>query len=156
MSHKDGSKPTDFQQWGGISKNVPNVHKHKETKEFLEELKSNFKEGLPRAGNVVKTIKDKTLKNKSVYGDDFRQGSKAFGEDNVQLILQGPVKLVKKGRYYEVEAVHVHENGETLKGEYDPTFAAQYRSDRNDPVPHSRSAVWPASVGKRKGTIKLG
>ena len=45
MSHKDGSKASDFQQWGGISKNVPNTHNHKETKEFLGDLKENFEDG---------------------------------------------------------------------------------------------------------------
>lgn len=156
MSHKDGNKATDFQQWGGISKNVPNTHNHKETKQFLTELKDNFKKGLPPASNVVKNIEDKILKNKSVYGDNFKQGSRQYNKDNVQLVLQGPVKIIKKGTYYEVDANHVHTNGETLTGEYEPTFTAQYRSDRNDPIPHSRSSIWPKVVEKRKNTIFLG
>ena len=156
MSHKDGNKATDFQQWGGISKNVPNTHNHKETKQFLTELKENFKKGLPPAANVVKNIDDKVLKNKSVYGDNFKQGSRQYNKDNVQLVLQGPVKIVKKGSYYEVDANHVHVNGQTLTGEYEPTFTAQYRSDRNDPIPHSRSSIWPKVVEKRKNTIFLG
>jgi len=156
MSHKDGSKPTDFQQWGGISKAVPNTHNHKETKEFLNELKENFKNGLPKAANIVKNIEDRVLKNKSVYGDNFKQGSKQYNKDNVQLVLQGPVKIVQRGTYYEVEANHVHINGETLKGDYEPTFTAQYRSDRNDPIPHARSSIWPKVVQKRKNTIVLG
>lgn len=155
MSHKDGSKATDFQQWGGISKNVPNTHNHKETKEFLKELKDNFKTGLPPASNVVKTIKDNVLKNKSVYGDNFKQGGRQYSRDNVQLVLQGPVKIIKKSFYYEIDANHIHTNGEILKGEYEPTFTAQYRSDRNDPIPHSRSSIWPKVVEKRKNTIFL-
>lgn len=155
MSHKDGSKPTDFQQWGGISKAVPNTHAHKETKQFIEDLKENFEEGLPRAANVVKHIKDKILKNKAVYGDEFRNGSTRYNEDNVNLVLQGPVKLVKKGTVYEVEANHSHENGEILKGDYEPTFTAQYRGDRGAPVKNSRASIWPSVVEKRKNTIKL-
>jgi hypothetical protein len=155
MSHKDGSKATDFQQWGGISKNVPNTHNHKETKEFLKELKDNFKTGLPPASNVVKNIKDNVLKNKSVYGDNFKQGSRQYNRDNVHLVLQGPVKIIKKSSYYEIDANHIHTNGEILKGEYEPTFTAQYRSDRNDPIPHSRSSIWPKVVEKRKNTIFL-
>jgi hypothetical protein len=155
MSHKDGRTAKDFQQWGGISKNVPNTHNHKETKEFLKSLKENFDDGLPRGANVVKEIKDNNLKNKSVYGDDFKQGSRQYGRDNVQLVLQGPVKLVKKNSYYEIDANHTSENGKIMKGDYEPTFTAQYRSDRNDPVPHSRSSIWPKYVEKRKNTIKI-
>jgi hypothetical protein len=155
MSHKDGNKPSDFQQWGGISKTVPNTHKHKETQEFIEQLKETFPSGLERATNVVKDIKDKNLKNKSVYGDEFQQSGRKYNQNNVQLVLQGTVKILKKGSYYEVEANHIHENGETLKGEYEPTFTAQYRGDRGAPVPHSRASIWPKVVEKRKNTIKL-
>ena len=70
--------------------------------------------------------------------------------------MPNPVKIVKKGSYYEVDANHVHVNGQTMTGEYEPTFTAQYRSDRNDPIPHSRSSIWPKVVEKRKNTIFLG
>ena len=103
-----------------------------------------------------KEIKDENLKKKAVYGDDYKQGSRQYGRDNVQLVLQGPVKLVKKGSYYEIDANHTHENGEQMKGDYEPIFTAQYRSDRNDPIPHSRSSIWPKVVEKRKNTIFLG
>lgn len=155
ISHKDGSRPSDFQQWGGISPKVPNTNRHKETKEFLNDLVENFSDGLPRAANVVKEMKDRVLKNKAVYGDEFKQGSKNYNEDNVQLVLQGPVKIVKRGLFYIVDANHVHENGQFLKGEYEPTFTAQYRSDRGAPVKNSRASIWPKVVEKRKNTIKL-
>lgn len=155
MSHKDGNKATDFQQWGGISKTVPNTFKHKETIAFVEDLVEKFEDGLPRAANVVKPIKDRVLKNKSVYGDEYKQGGTRYGRDNVQLVLQGPVKVVKTGTVYKIDANHVHENGETMTGDYEPTFTAQYRSDRGAPVPNSRASIWPKVVEKRKNTIKL-
>jgi len=155
MSHKDGNTAKDFQQWGGISKNVPQVNAHKETKTFINQLEQNFPEGLERGSNVVKDMKDPVLKGKSVYGDDFKPGAPKYGRNNVTLLLQGPVKVVKKGSYYTLESNHTHENGDMLKGDYEPTFTAQYRSDRGAPVPNSRASVWPKYVEKRKGTIKL-
>ena len=156
LSHKDGNKASDFQQWGGISKIVPHVHSHKETKSFIEDLKEKFPDGLPKAANIVKDIKDKVLKKQAVYGDNYRQGSSRFDENNVQLVLQGPVKLVSQGSNYVLKANHVNSNGEDMKGDYDPTFTAQYRSDRGAPVPNTRASIWPKAVEKRKNTIKLG
>lgn len=155
MSHKDGSKASDFQQWGGVSKIVPNTHKHKETKEFIEQIAENFPEGLPPKTNIVKDIEDKILKAKAVYGDDYTLGSKRYGQNNVTLVLQGPVKLKKMGQSYIVTANHVHKNGEAMTGDYDPTFDANYRQGRGQPVPNSRMGIWPAVVGKRPKTIKL-
>ena len=73
----------------------------------------------------------------------------------MQLVLQGPVKLKKVGRYYTIDANHTHENGEKITGDYEPTFTAQYRSDRNDPIKNARSSIWPKVVQNRKNTIKL-
>lgn len=154
MSHKDGSKPTDFQQWGGISKSVPNTHNHKETKKFIHDLETNFPDGLIRATNVVKEMEDRILKCKSVYGDDYTNNGK-LGRNNVSLVLQGHVKIVNKGKYYIIESTHTHENGDILTGDYEPIFNAQYRSDRGAPVKNARASVWPSVVKKRKNTIIL-
>jgi hypothetical protein len=155
MSHKDGGSAKDFQQWGGISKTVPNVHNHKETKTFVNQLEENFPDGLTRGSNIVKDIKDPILKAKSVYGDDYKRGSRAYGRNNVTLLLQGPVKIVQRGSYYVIVSNHTHENGKTLTGDYEPTFAAQYRSDRGAPIKNARASVWPKYVEKRAKTIKL-
>jgi hypothetical protein len=156
ISHKDGDKPSDFQQWGGISKVVPNTHSHKETKKFIHDLSEKFPKGLPKAANIIKEINDKILKKRAVYGDEYKQGGSRFNENNVQLVLQGPVKLVPQGNYYVLKANHINSNGEELKGDYDPTFTAQYRSDRGAPVKNARASIWPKAVEKRKNTIKLG
>lgn len=155
MSHKDGAKASDFQQWGGVSKIVPNTHKHKETKEFIEQVEETFPGGFPPKTNIVKEIKDKTLKAKAIYGDDFRSGSRQYGENNVTLVLQGPVKLVKQGSYYIVNSNHVHKNGETMTGDYEPVFNGTYRQGRGQPVPNARLGVWPKTIESRKNTIKL-
>jgi hypothetical protein len=161
-SHKDGKKASDFQQWGGISKVVPNTHSHNETKKFINQMKETFPEGMKSASakeppsNVVKEIGDSTLKAKAVYGDDFRRGSKIFGEDNVTIVLQGPVKLRKFGSYYTLVANHAHENGQIMKGDYEPIFNSSYRQGRGqEGLKDARLAIWPKYVEKRPKTIKL-
>jgi hypothetical protein len=155
MSHKDGSKPTDFQQWGGVSKTVPNVHRHKETQQFLSQIKENFPEGLSPKTNIVKDIKDNIIKAKSVYGDDYRVSSRNYGQDNVTLVLQGPVKLKKVGQYYVIDANHVHTNGQKMGAGYDPVFNANYRQGRGQPVANARAGVWPEAGAVRKNSVKL-
>lgn len=159
LSHKDGSKASDFQQWGGVSKIVPNVHRHPETKEFINNIEESFPEGFPPKTNVVKEIDDPILKKKAVYGDDYRPGSTRFGENNVTMILQGPVKLKKVGNgpnaYYILDANHAYKNGTEMTGDYEPIFDGTYRQGRGQPVPNARLGIWPKVTEKRKGTIKL-
>lgn len=155
MSHKDGNKASDFQQWGGISKTVPTVHSHKETKTFIEQVEKTFPKGFPSKTNIIKEINDDILKAKAVYGDDYSRGSRKYGEDNVTLLLQGPVKLKKVGNYYTVVANHVHKNGEKMKGDYEPIFDGMYRSGRGQPVPNARLGIWPKYIERRPNTIKL-
>lgn len=155
MSHKDGSKASDFQQWGGVSKAVPNVHKHPETKEFIGQIEENFQAGFPPKTNIVKEIKDKKLKAQAVYGDNYRSGSKQYGKDNVTLVLQGPVKLVKVGQVYTIKSNHTHENGDQMTGDYEPAFNGTYRQGRGQPVPNARLGIWPKVIKNRKNTIIL-
>lgn len=155
MSHKDGTKASDFQQWGGVSKTVPTVHAHRETKEFIEQVEENFPDGFPPKTNVVKEIKDKTLKNKAVYGDKFVPGTTRYNENNVTLVLQGPVKVVKEGQHYTIKSNHTHKNGEEMKGDYEPIFNGTYRQGRGQPVPNARLGIWPKTIQKRKNTIIL-
>lgn len=155
MSHKDGKKASDFQQWGGVSRVVPNVHRHKETQEFIDDIKENFPDGFPPKTNIVKPIKDKTLKAKAVYGDDYVRGSQRYGENNVTTILQGPVKLVKQGTVWIISANHVHKNGEEMKGDYEPIFDGNYRQGRGQPVQNARLGIWPKVAEKRPNTIVL-
>ena len=155
MSHKDGSKASDFQQWGGVSKIVPNVNKHPETKEFIEQVKENFEDGFPPKTNIVKEIKDKKLKAQAVYGDNYKLGSRQYGRDNVTLVLQGPVKLIKVGQVYTIKSNHTHKNGEQMTGDYEPAFNGSYRQGRGQPVPNARLGIWPKVIKNRKNTIIL-
>lgn len=149
ISHKDGSRAKDFQQWGGISeKKEPKIFRHKETQKFIEDLKRVYPDGLPPATTLYRHIKDNQLKMWSVYGNEF--GGK-MGEQNVSVLLQGPVSLKKTGTNYLLDSNHVHYNGDSVDGDgYDPVLMAIYKGDRSDAgVKGTRIVISP--VGGRKG-----
>jgi len=132
ISHKDGKTPKDFQQWGGISeKREPTIFKHKETQQFINDIKKEYPNGLPPATSLYRKIKDKDLKMLSVYGNKYNIS--VLGEQNVSILLQGSVGLIKSGQTYKLTAVHVHINGQSVDSDgYEPVFMAIYKGDRSD------------------------
>jgi hypothetical protein len=149
ISHKDGKTPKDFQQWGGISQaREPIIFNHTETQSFIKDLKESFPSGLPRATTVYRKIKDKKLKMFSVYGNKF--GNK-FGEQNVTILLQGPVSLQKNGKYYTFKSNNIHLNGESVDADgFEPVLMAIYKGDRSDVgVKGTRIVISP--INSRRG-----
>lgn len=131
ISHKDGSNPRGFQQWSGTSQRVePGIFAHRETQAFIQELKQMFPNGLPPASTLGRKIKDERLKKMAVYGSQF--GS-VPGINNVDVTLQGTVKLVKQGTIYKLTgSAHENANGSIIGGGYEPIFLAVYKGDRSD------------------------
>lgn len=131
ISHKDGSNPRGFQQWSGTSQRVePGIFSHRETQAFIQDLKQMFPNGLPPASTLGRKIKDERLKKMAVYGSQF--GSVA-GINNVDVTLQGTVKLVKQGTIYKLTgSAHENVNGSIISGGYEPIFLAVYKGDRSD------------------------
>lgn len=152
ISHKDGSTARDFQQWGGISnRSEPTVFNHPEVQKFVEDLKSQYPDGLPRATTLYRKIKDNSLKNLSVYGNQY---GKAEGRQNVSIMIQGPVKLIKKSGAYEFQSNHVHLNGDKMDGSFEPVLTAIYKGDRSDAgVKGTRIVIMPIGGRKMTGTI---
>jgi len=147
ISHKDGRRAKDVQQWGGISKaKEPAIFSHPETQKFIDDLKREYPNGLPRATTLMRKIKDTKLKNLSVYGNQFGQ---VLGRQNVSILLQGPVKLVKKGNSFALNANRVHVNGDTLTGDYEPVFAAIYKGDRSDAGVKGTRIVIMSKAGRK-------
>lgn len=151
ISHKDGSKPKDFQQWGGMSEKEVPVYKHPETQKFIKQMQAMFPKGIPNATTVAKKIKDKKLKNFSVYGIGF---GGPLGRQNVSMLVQGPIKLVQKGKYFEIESNHVHYNNDIIDGGFEPVFMAMFKGDRSSfGVKGARFGISP--LESRKITIML-
>ena len=152
ISHKDGSRAKDFQQWGGLSRTKePKLFSHPETTAFVEEIKKTYPNGLPNATTLIRKIKDNKLKMMSVYGNEY--GSR-FSRQNTTLMLQGDVKLSKSGQNYSITATHTHINGDDMTGDYEPVFMAIYKGDRSDfGIRGTRVVIAPAGCRKVTGEI---
>jgi len=146
ISHKDGRTAKDFQQWGGMTAKERPVHNHREVQDFIKTVQDMYPKGIPNKTTVARKIKDKRLQNYSVYGIDY---GKKLGQQNVSLLLQGPVKVLKRGQYYIFNANHVHFNGEQMKGGFEPVMMAIYKGDRNNfGVKGARFAIQPLESRK--------
>jgi hypothetical protein len=144
ISHKDGRTAKDFQQWGGMTER--NIVNHVEVKQFAKDVFKIFDGVMPRATTVARKIKDEKLKNYSVYGVDY---GRTLGQQNVSLLIQGPVKLVKSGKSYRFESNHVHFNGEKMTGDFEPVLMAMFKGDRsNFDVKGARFAIQPIASRK--------
>lgn len=152
ISHKDGRSARDFQQWGGISSRFePQIFNHPETQAFIKHLKTIYPNGLPPATTVFRHIQDERLKMLSVYGNQYGGPE---GRQNVSLLIQGPVKLVKQGNHYIFQSNHVHLNGEKMTGEFEPVLTAIYKGDRSDAgVRGTRIVIMPIGGRKMSGPI---
>ena len=153
ISHKDGRTAKDFQQWGGISKRKePLIFNHKEVKAFVDDLKAEYPDGLPRATSLYRKINDKALVNMAVYGNEYPK--KKLSRQNCSILIQGPVKLVKKGAYYEFKSNNIHFNGDPMTGPFEAVLVAIYKGDRSDAgVKGTRIVIMPVGGRKMKGTI---
>jgi hypothetical protein len=141
ISHKDGSPalPTKFGQWAGASK----FSDHPEVKAFLKAITKQFPEGMDKGATAISLpVKDKKLQMMAVYGKDF--GSKSFGLNNVNTVLQGPPQIVKKGKNYVLTALAEFKNGDNLPESYKPVLIARYIGDRSDfGLAHTRISLYP-------------
>lgn len=147
-SLKDGSKPKDFQQWGGLS----NYRDHEEVQSFVNYLKDTYgDDGVPSGANIGREIQDRKLKIEAVYGPNYSRNR--YNSDSVQLIIQGlPTRItdVGSGTYELRTEGSIHDDSPTemndlLDGEARPVFLAR-KGDRSDfGVPGTRIFVYPAA-----------
>jgi hypothetical protein len=141
MSHKEGSNPNDFQQWGGMTDSK--IANHPEAQSFIQKIQKMFPKGISPATTMAREIKSKDLINYSVYGIDYNK-RKIFSRDNVNIVLQGSVRLVKQGKNWIFSSNHTLLNGERLTGGFVPVFMAIYKGDRsNFGVKGARFAIQP-------------
>ena len=152
ISHKDGSQPNDFQQWGGMTEDgEPKIFAHPETQKFIKDMLKLYPKGLPSATTVARKIKSQALKNMAVYGNGYGGD---FSRQNVTLMLQGSVQLSKNGSSYKITATHTHVNGEDMGGGYEPVFMAIYKGDRNNfGLKGTRVGISPLASRKIKGMV---
>ena len=150
ISHKKGSKPNDFQQWGGMTEKE--IASHKEVIAFAAEAKAKFGDKMPPGTSVYKKITDKKLKGMSVFGVNY--GGQP-GINNVDVLLQGDpgVKEVSPSQFV-LTANHVHYNGDIPDGGFEPVMSLIYKGDRtNLGVKGGRASIYPIA-GRKMIDIK--
>jgi len=155
LSHKDGNKASDFQQWGGVSQGAePKQYNDAGTKDFVNDLQLKFpnidKKGkidkppgkVPAGTTIYRKIAVPGVKMRAVYGNEY--GAKEYGQQNVTATVQGNFTLKQEGSIWILSADHVFLNGEVLPAEYEPVYIASYRSSRGSTeVGDARLGVWP-------------
>jgi len=153
LSHKAGRKPSDFQQYGGLSDSTFNSST--EVKKFMKDCAKKFPNGLPPKSSVARLVKDNSIITKSIYGVNY---GAARGIENVDEFHQGSMTLKKSGKVYEIKSNHKGKNGDIPKsGGYECIYFARYTSDRGARVAglfvgNARIGVFPA--GKIVGTTQ--
>ena len=156
LSHKAGTKPSQFQQYGGLSDAA--FADNAEVKQFVMDLKKEFPDGLQRGNSAYRPCKDLSVINMSVFGTEY--GGEP-GIENVDEFHQGTMKLKKLtgNATYEITSSHKGSNGDLLdSGGYEPIYYARFTSDRGarvagEFIENARIGVFPAA--KAAKTSKL-
>ena len=155
ISYKESAKPSDVQQWGGLTEGK--MPDYAQSKDFIAKVKKLYPLGLPNATAVAMKIvgnKSTEIKNKSVFGIDWEPGA-APGFQNVNVVAKGRLRLeqVTAPRkdvppLYEFTAPHFFFGGDTPTGETEPVFYARYDKRAAFGIGNVRMSVFP------KGGIK--
>lgn len=148
LSHKAGSKPTDFQQYGGLSDRV--FANDKEVKSFMKDCIEMFPNGLGKGQSVYRKVKGRKLQLQSIFGTSY--GSGGPGLNNVDEFHQGHMKLTKSGNNYTITSGHKGTNGDipSKNSGYECILYARYTGDRGANIAgmfleNARVGVFPAA-----------
>ena len=151
ISHKDGRSSKDFQQWGGITELVKAVGQHRELTSFIDAVRNDSPNGLDGSKSYARVLKDRKLKMLAVYGKDY--GGKP-SRQNVDVLLQGPIKLRKKGQNYVMTSNHTMENGTMPTGGYTPQLFVRKGDRDNFRIKNARFMVAPKDL-RRRSTVDI-
>jgi hypothetical protein len=153
ISHKKGSKPTDFQQWGGMTEKQ--IAEHPVTEKFALIAQAEYGDKMPAGESLAGILPDKReaaeLKLMSVYGVDALK--KRPGINCVDVLIQGDpsLKRISEGVYTFESSGHIHYFPDIPKGEFDPVPSIIYKGDRtNLGIKGGRASIYPLKGRKFK------
>lgn len=129
LSHKKGYLPSQFSQWSDLRE----FESYSAVKRFIEDIKEKYPNGVPRATIIGKKIDDEMIKMRAVYGKDYTgKRQTPFGKQNVNVVIQGPTKIIRDGIEWKLVGHNTFENGKKLTVSYEPIFICFHRSDSDD------------------------
>ena len=134
VSHKAGKSAKDFQQYGGVTAFAEDP----EVQSFVQAVKDNLQDPnqMEPGRGFRRKVESPELIRKTVYGIDFEPKTN-YGINNVQGLLQGPLKFTKVGEeetgepIYEMSSNHTILNPDLPEGEYEAYFYVTMRRNRN-------------------------
>jgi hypothetical protein len=175
LSYKDGRGADDFSQYGGLTKRAGvSIESHEEVVKFKEQVidlapKDSAGEVIERWNGtpLYKKIRDSNLKNKAVFGKNYRLKS---GYDSVDFIVQGQPILTSSKIGNNIIVILKFTTKTILKGEisklsgaYEPVLGARkgegsriIKISGKTPLLGVRSGIFPYRyMEKRTGSQEI-
>lgn len=152
ISHKKGSTPRDFQQWGGLTET--RIVQHREVKAFITKCQLLYGSAIPSGESVYMPIKDKDLKMMAIFGVDYDKAG--ISENKVDVLIQGDpgIKQFSGGSFELTATGHLHHYGDLPTGGFDPVLAMIYKGDRDQfGIRGARASIYPAAGRTFKGRL---
>lgn len=153
ISHKDGTRAKDFQQYGGVT-DIPD---NDEIKKFVEDVIAKHPDGLSSGVTYYRPIKSTEIIMKAIFGINYKM--RKVDKNNVDEFHQGNMTFKKvRGSIYEIESSHKGKKGDLpVNGSgYEAVLHARYQGPNgkygNLVLNHSRLVIFPK--GSIPGTSK--
>lgn len=153
ISHKKGSTPRDFQQWGGVTE--MDIINHPEVEEFAKDCKILYGDKIPSGESVYKIIKDIHLARMSVFGVGYNRG--VTNASRVDVLIQGDpgLKRLSNGAFELTATGHIHYLADLPTGNFAPVLACIYKGDRDQlGIKGARFSIYPLGGRTFKRQIK--
>lgn len=154
ISHKKGSTPKDFQQWGGITEKE--IAKHPEIKYFEQEVNKLYPGGvMPNGQSAFMHIKDNNLKMMAIYGVNYAKSG--IDVNRVDVLIQGDpgLRRLASGEFELTATGHIHYLPEKLTGGFEPVLAIIYKGDRTQlGLRGGRASIYPYAGRTFKTEVK--
>lgn len=122
ISHKAGSGPKDFQQYGGISKDKQ-LASNSKVQDFAQAVKDARPDGLVSGDKLTRKVKDPKVKQLTLYGPEAGKKPSPY---NVDEFHQGQMSLKGARGVYKIISTHKVIRPKVPKGGYEPTYVARY------------------------------
>lgn len=152
ISHKNGTKASDFQQYSGLTE--PEIRENPIVKDFIKDVKELVGDKINPGSSIVREITNvdaaKDLMVLSIYGTDSNT-SDEHGTNKCDILAQGMLGVVptQNGRYSLTCTGSLHYYPEIPAGKHTPALAIVYKGDRsNFGISGARGSIYP--IGGRK------
>ena len=139
--HKDGNRPTHFQQYGGFT----GLGDEPEIKAFVEAVREATNGELQPGTSFKRALNKDGIKLKAIYGLNADQAE--FGINKCQVLFQGPIKFEKQSDGTYLATSNHTEIYPTIPSEgYAPILYVSYRRGRNSAgITNCRFGIYPTA-----------